>query len=75
MLGYLTNSFALPTCVRFGVAILWAGWPGLGESAGLLAVLVLRRRPPVVLGLARGLHPPKTRKDVGFVAWFRPIGV
>jgi NhaP-type Na+/H+ or K+/H+ antiporter len=72
----MTKFFVLPTFVLFGVAIPWAGWVTLGWSGVLLAVLVLLiRRPPVVLALARGLHPLKTRKDVGFVAWFGSIGV
>lgn len=72
----MTKFFVLPTFVLFGVAIPWAGWVALGWRGLLLAVLVLLvRRPPVVLGLARWLHPLRTRKDVGFTAWFGPIGV
>lgn len=72
----LTKFFVLPTFVLFGVAIPWAGWAGLGWQGLLLAALVLLlRRPPVVLALARWLRPLRTRKDVGFDAWFGPIGV
>ncbi len=72
----MTKFFVLPTFVLFGVAIPWAGWTTLGWQGLLLAVLVLLlRRPPVVLALAQWLHPLRTRKDVGFTAWFGPIGV
>ena len=72
----LTKFFVLPTFVLFGVAIPWAGWAALGWQGLLLAGLVLLvRRPPVVLALARGLDPLRTWKDVGFTAWFGPIGV
>ena len=72
----MTKFFVLPTFVLFGVAIPWAGWITLGWEGLLLAALVLLvRRPPVVVALARWLHPLRTRKDVGFTAWFGPIGV
>ncbi|WP_435178397.1 cation:proton antiporter domain-containing protein [Halorussus sp. AFM4] len=72
----MTKFFVLPTFVLVGVAIPWAGWAALGWRGLLLAVLVLVvRRPPVVVALARWLHPLQTRKDVGFAAWFGPIGV
>ncbi|NHN58721.1 MULTISPECIES: cation:proton antiporter [Halorussus] len=72
----MTKFFVLPTFVLVGVAIPWAGWASLGWRGLLLAVLVLVvRRPPVVLALARWLRPLQTRKDVGFTAWFGPIGI
>lgn len=72
----LTKFFVLPAFVLFGVAIPWDGWLSLGWRGALLAALVmLLRRPPVVLGLARWLDPLETRKDVAFTAWFGPIGV
>ena len=72
----MTKFFVLPTFVLVGVAIPWAGWASLGWRGLLLAALVLLvRRPPVVLALARWLHPLRTRKDVSFTAWFGPIGV
>ncbi|NEU57264.1 cation:proton antiporter [Halorussus sp. MSC15.2] len=72
----MTKFFVLPTFVLFGVAIPWGGWLTLGWRGVLLAVLVLLlRRPPVVVALAGGLSPLRTRKDVGFTAWFGPIGI
>lgn len=72
----LSKFFVLPTFVLFGVAIPWSDWLALGWTGVLLAVLVLVcRRPPVVLGLSRWLTPLRTRKDVAFTAWFGPIGV
>lgn len=72
----LTMFFVLPTFVLVGVAIPWGGWAALGWRGLVLAVLVLLlRRPPVVVALARWLRPLRTRKDVSFTAWFGPIGV
>ena len=46
-------------------------WRGL-----LLAVLILLlRRPPVIVGLSRWFRPLQTRKEMVFTAWFGPIGI
>lgn len=42
----------------------------------LLTVLILLlRRPPIMLALAGKLGSLRTRKDTLFTAWFGPIGV
>ncbi|MFC7142786.1 cation:proton antiporter [Halosimplex aquaticum] len=72
----MTKFFVLPMFVLFGVAIPWDGWFALGSRGVVLAVLVLLvRRPPVVVALSTWIRPLRTRKDIGFTAWFGPIGV
>lgn len=72
----MTKFFVLPTFVLVGLALPWARWLDLGWQGVLLAGLVLLlRRPPIVVGLAPWLRPLRTRKDVGFTAWFGPIGI
>ncbi len=65
---------ALPVFVLLGMVLPWDDWVAFGPAAMLfvLAVLVVRR-PPVVLALARPL-----RLSVGtaaFAGWFGPMGV
>ena len=64
----------VPFFLLVGVVLPWAAWGDLGAGALLfpLAVLLLRR-PPIVLALARllGLR----LRDAVFTGWFGPIGV
>ena len=68
--------FSLPIFAVLGAALPFAGWAALGWRGALFAVLVLLlRRPPVVLALAPGLGALRSRPDRLFVAWFGPVGV
>ena len=72
----MTKFFTLPSFVVIGIAIPWAAWIALGWQGLLLAVLILLlRRPPIVLALAGKLEPLRIRRDALFTAWFGPIGV
>ncbi|WP_435741885.1 cation:proton antiporter domain-containing protein [Nocardioides sp. SYSU DS0663] len=70
------NRFAgLPFFALLGAALPWAEWQRIGWGPILLlavAVLLLRR-PPWLLALARPLRLP--RADAVFLGWFGPIGV
>jgi NhaP-type Na+/H+ or K+/H+ antiporter len=63
----------LPIFVLFGAVLPWHGWADLGGTAVLFAAGVLfLRRLPVVLALAPAL--PLGRHELGFYAWFGPMG-
>lgn len=69
------NRYAvLPLLVLLGVVLPWDVWWSFGPQALVFVVLVLvLRRPPVVLALARalGLRP----RTALFAGWFGPMGV
>ena len=69
------NRYAvLPLFLLLGVTLPWARWVDLGWAAVVLPVAVLLvRRPPVVLALARPLG--LRLRDAVFLGWFGPIGV
>jgi NhaP-type Na+/H+ or K+/H+ antiporter len=70
----INRYLVLPLFLLLGVELPWSDWAGLGVAALLLPVAVLLlRRPPVVLALARPLGLPL--RDALFVGWFGPIGV
>ncbi len=67
---------SFPVFVFFGLALPWAAWGTLGWNGVALALLVLLlRRPPVLIALAPLLKPLQSRADTFFVGWFGPIGV
>jgi NhaP-type Na+/H+ or K+/H+ antiporter len=64
----------LPLFLLLGVELPWSEWAALGWGAVLLPVAVLLlRRPPVLLALARPLG--LRLRDAAFLGWFGPIGV
>lgn len=68
--------FNLPIFVLLGVALPWQGWLELGWHGPALALLVLLlRRPLVVLVLAPLLRTRLQRADIAFLGWFGPVGV
>lgn len=72
----ISKLFNLPIFVLLGLALPVAEWRELGWTGLLFAVLILLfRRPPVVLALAPALRTRLKTADLGFVAWFGPIGV
>jgi NhaP-type Na+/H+ or K+/H+ antiporter len=72
----ISRFFDLPIFVLLGMALPWQGWLDLGWSGPLLVVAVLLlRRLPAVLVLRPLLGPLRGRaKDVLFLGWFGPIG-
>ncbi|WP_337059473.1 cation:proton antiporter domain-containing protein [Kineococcus sp. G2] len=69
------NRYAvLPLFLLLGAVLPWAGWVDLGPGAIAFAALVLLvRRPPVVLALAKPLR--LRGRDAAFAGWFGPMGV
>lgn len=69
------NRYAvLPLFTILGAALPWADWAALGwGGVGLVAVVLLVRRPPWVLLAARGLG--LRLREAAFVGWFGPMGV
>ena len=69
------NQFAvLPFFVALGAMLPWAEWRALGWTGVALAVAVLvLRRLPLILGLARPLGMPL--HSAAFLGWFGPVGV
>jgi sodium/hydrogen antiporter len=64
----------LPLFLLLGTQLPWAQWRELGWAAVVLPVAVLLlRRPPVLLALARPLG--LRLHDAVFLGWFGPIGV
>ena len=64
----------LPLFLLLGTQLPWAQWRELGWAAVVLPVAVLLlRRPPVLLTLARPLG--LRLRDAVFLGWFGPIGV
>ena len=68
--------FTFPVFVFFGSSLPWAAWQGLGlPGVALAALVLLLRRPPVLLLLAPRLKPLRGTADALFSGWFGPIGV
>lgn len=68
--------FTLPMFVIFGIALPWAEWADLGWPLLALTILVLLlRRPPILLMLYPALRHYWTVPDVRFMGWFGPIGI
>ncbi|RXE47892.1 cation:proton antiporter domain-containing protein [Chromohalobacter israelensis] len=66
----------LPVFVLFGLMAPWHEWLAFGWSGlGLIVLVLLLRRLPVILAL-RPLLPPVRGKRISWVmGWFGPIGV
>ncbi|UFU06561.1 cation:proton antiporter domain-containing protein [Ruania halotolerans] len=65
---------ALPLFLVLGVVLPWAQWVELGPAAVVFVLLVLLlRRVPLVLTLARPMRLPK--QQAVFLGWFGPMGV
>lgn len=69
------NRYAvLPLFVLLGVVLPWRDWAQLGPGAlAFVAAVLLLRRPPLVLALARPLG--LRGRDAAFAGWFGPMGV
>ena len=69
------NRFAvLPLFVVLGAVLPWADWRDLGwPGLALAGAVLLLRRLPVLLLLARPLH--LRLRDALYLGWFGPIGV
>ncbi|MCZ2825010.1 MULTISPECIES: cation:proton antiporter domain-containing protein [unclassified Modestobacter] len=64
----------LPLFLLLGILLPWSEWADLGWAALVFPVAVLLlRRPPVLLALARPLG--LELRDAVFLGWFGPIGV
>lgn len=65
---------ALPFFVYLGALLPWSEWASLGwRGVGLAAAVLLLRRPPWLLALARPLRLHMA--DALYLGWFGPIGV
>lgn len=75
MLDEVANRYlVIPFFVLVGIVLPWAAWADLGAGALLFPVVVLLlRRPPLVIGLS-WLLGLKLR-DASFAGWFGPMGV
>jgi NhaP-type Na+/H+ or K+/H+ antiporter len=70
----INRYLVLPLFLLLGMELPWREWAELGAVALLLAgAVLLLRRPPVVLTLARPLGLPV--REALFAGWFGPIGV
>lgn len=71
----ITRFFDLPVIILFGMALPWADWAALGWTAPflILGVLLLRRLPAWLL-LARAMPWLENRRETMFAGWFGPIG-
>jgi sodium/hydrogen antiporter len=70
----MNKVLVLPAFTLLGVALPWAGWGALGwDGVAFVAIVLLGRRLPVVLLLARGLHL-RLREAIWF-GWFGPVGI
>ena len=68
--------FAIPIFVLIGTAIPWEGWLDLGWRGVLLTGLVLLlRRPPVLLLLRPLLRDVHSVREAFFMGWFGPVAV
>ncbi|MCF6369889.1 cation:proton antiporter domain-containing protein [Rhizobium halophilum] len=68
--------FTLPMFVIFGIALPISQWMAFGWPLLAMAMLVLLlRRPPVLLALVPMLRGPLHALDVGYMGWFGPVGV
>jgi NhaP-type Na+/H+ or K+/H+ antiporter len=72
----ISKLFNLPIFVLLGLALPFAEWREIGWIGLLFAGLVLvLRRPPVVLALGPAVRSRLEGRDTAFLAWFGPIGV
>ncbi|GAB7046648.1 cation:proton antiporter domain-containing protein [Catenuloplanes indicus] len=69
------NRYAvLPLFVLLGIVLPWHDWIAFGPAAvAFAAAVLLVRRLPVVLALARPLRLPL--REAVFAGWFGPIGI
>lgn len=69
------NTFGvLPLFVLLGAMIPWREWADLGwRGPALLAAILLLRRLPLLLALARPLG--LRARDAAYLGWFGPVGV
>ncbi len=69
------NRYAvIPLFVILGAVLPWSEWAAFGPAAAaFVAVVLLLRRPPLVLALGRALG--LTTTQAAFTGWFGPIGV
>ncbi len=69
--------FDLPIFVLLGSVLPWAAWGRLGWAVVVAPALVLLvRRIPALLLIARGLKPSlRSTREALFVGWFGPIGI
>ncbi len=68
--------FTLPMFVIFGIALPLAHWASLGWPLVALAVLILLlRRPPVVMLLSKAWRPRLNHRDSLYLGWFGPLGI
>lgn len=68
--------FSIPMFALIGMTIPWEGWRELGWKGLLFAVLLmLLRRPPVLLLLRPVLPSVRGRVDALYMGWFGPIAV
>lgn len=68
--------FAVPMFVLLGATIPWAGWADLGPRGAVLASLILLlRRPPVLLAIRPLIADVRSRAEALFLGWFGPIAV
>ncbi|WP_150303632.1 cation:proton antiporter domain-containing protein [Pseudomonas saliphila] len=68
--------FTLPMFVIFGIALPFAEWIELGWPLLVLTLLILiLRRPPILLMLYPALRHYWATPDVRFIGWFGPIGI
>lgn len=71
----VNSFFTLPAFGLFGLMLPWDAWAALGwpGMALVVAVLALRRLPPVLL--VYRFAPSLTARDAWFIGWFGPIGL
>ena len=64
----------LPLFLLLGAVLPWREWAAFEPAAfAFVAAVLLLRRPPLLLALARPLG--LRRRDATFAGWFGPIGV
>ncbi|HVL34773.1 MAG TPA: cation:proton antiporter [Burkholderiales bacterium] len=72
----INRFFTLPIFVLLGLVLPWAQWQALGWPALAFAVAVLLlRRLPAVLLVARFTPDLVHRRDRLFAGWFGPLGI
>lgn len=72
----ISKLFNLPLFVLLGLALPFAEWREIGWIGLVFAGLVLLlRRPPVVLALGPAVRSRLEGPDTAFLAWFGPVGV
>lgn len=68
--------FAIPIFVLLGATLPWGGWAALGWRGPTLALLILLlRRPPVILAISPLVPVLRSRTESLFAGWFGPIAV